>query len=64
VKGKFGLLSIQVKPVASAQSPKEEMEMIADQSGWAEQDPEMWWEHAIKSIQLCLESKSVQTQNQ
>jgi xylulokinase len=44
--------------VVSAQSPAEEMEMIADQSGWAEQDPEMWWEHAIKSIQLCL-SKTV-----
>jgi hypothetical protein len=28
VKGKFGLLSIQVKTIVSAQSPEEEMEMI------------------------------------
>lgn len=40
--------------VASAQSPAEEMPMLAVKPGWAEQDPEMWWEHAVKSVKSCL----------
>jgi xylulokinase len=31
--------------VASAQYPDTESEIIALQPGWAEQDPEMWWNH-------------------
>ncbi|MFV0291487.1 MAG: xylulokinase [Mangrovibacterium sp.] len=30
--------------LASAFHPKQEMKMIAHQSGWAEQDPEQWWQ--------------------
>ncbi|MEX0647803.1 MAG: FGGY family carbohydrate kinase [Balneolaceae bacterium] len=33
----------------SAISPENEMEMIALQPGWAEQDPELWWEHVVKA---------------
>lgn len=40
--------------VSSAQSPSEEMPMLAVQSGWAEQDPEMWWGHAVTALQACL----------
>src|SRR5262245_27623330 len=40
--------------VATAQSPSEEMPMIAHRSGWAEQDPELWWDHATKSLESCL----------
>jgi len=40
--------------ISSAQSPDEEMTITALQSGWAEQDPEIWWSHTIKSIQRCL----------
>lgn len=36
---------------ASAQSPAEEMSMQALKPGWAEQNPEMWWEHVVKSTQ-------------
>lgn len=39
---------------ASAQSPAEEMPMLAVNPGWAEQDPDMWWEHAVKALQACL----------
>ena len=45
--------------VASAQSPSEEMSMVALQSGWAEQDPEAWWEHAVKSLQLALKRGNI-----
>jgi len=31
--------------IASAISPKKEMEIIAHQPGWAEQHPAMWWEN-------------------
>lgn len=42
------------KSLATAQSPAEEMEMLAVQPGWAEQDPDMWWEHAVASVHGAL----------
>jgi len=33
------------KVLASATSPAEELEIIAKESGWAEQHPSIWWEH-------------------
>jgi len=45
--------------VASAQSPSEEMPMLAVKPGWAEQDPEMWWEHLVKSTKACLQKAGV-----
>lgn len=33
------------KVIASATSPEKELEIIAKQAGWAEQNPETWWEH-------------------
>lgn len=43
---------------AAAQSPAEEMAISAPRAGWAEQDPAMWWEHAIKSVRSCLTQAS------
>ena len=40
--------------VAAGQSPSEEMPMLAVRSGWAEQDPALWWEHAVKALENCL----------
>ncbi len=42
------------KTAASAQSPSEEMSMKALKPGWAEQDPDMWWEHLVASTHACL----------
>ena len=37
------------KLVSSATSPKTELTISAKQPGWAEQDPEVWWEHVQRS---------------
>jgi xylulokinase len=40
------------KTVALATSPSTEMPMQAIQLGWAEQDPEMWWQEAINATKI------------
>lgn len=45
--------------VASAFQPKQEMKMIAQQSGWAEQDPENWWAHLKMAVQEVLKKADV-----
>jgi xylulokinase len=47
------------KTIVSAQSPSEEMTMQALQPGWAEQDPDLWWEHTVKSVKSCLSKSSI-----
>ncbi|WKN32808.1 FGGY family carbohydrate kinase [Porifericola rhodea] len=49
---KASLVSIaDGKVLGSATSPSQEMPMLAVQEGWAEQDPELWWEHIVKATQ-------------
>ncbi|HEY0655413.1 MAG TPA: FGGY family carbohydrate kinase [Chryseosolibacter sp.] len=45
--------------VATAQSPSEEMPMIAVNPGWAEQDPDMWWNHAVICIQSLVKKSGI-----
>lgn len=45
--------------LAAAQSPSEEMSMKALQPGWAEQDPELWWEHARNAIAQALKASKI-----
>ncbi|MCX7030092.1 MAG: FGGY family carbohydrate kinase [Spirochaetes bacterium] len=35
--------------VASATSPEVELEISAPKPGWAEQDPDTWWQHVVRS---------------
>ncbi|MHA4895916.1 xylulokinase [Pedobacter sp. PWIIR3] len=39
--------------LATAQYPDTESEILSPQHGWAEQDPNMWWEHVQKAIIGC-----------
>ncbi|MEO6455504.1 MAG: FGGY family carbohydrate kinase [Ginsengibacter sp.] len=36
--------------IASAQYPETETSITSLQTGWAEQSPEMWWQHTIQAI--------------
>lgn len=57
---KASLVSIATgESTVSAQSPQEEMQIIAHQPGWAEQDPNLWWEHVVKSVKACLQKATV-----
>jgi xylulokinase len=47
------------KTLVSAQSPAEEMEMVAAQPGWAEQHPDLWWEHVTLAVKQCLHKAGV-----
>lgn len=50
---KTALLDIDSgQPAASAFSPSDEMPMICTQPGFAEQDPELWWNELINSLAL------------
>src|SRR5690606_7651211 len=44
--------------VATSQSPSEEMEILSPQTGWAEQDPAMWWQHAMLSVRSAMKKTS------
>src|SRR5690349_22271915 len=47
------------KTLAVCQSPQEEMVISSPQSGWAEQDPEMWWHHAKESFRLAVKKANI-----
>src|ERR1017187_3326323 len=44
------------KTVASASYPPKEMEIIAKKAGWAEQEPEMWWENLKHATNILKKS--------
>jgi xylulokinase len=39
--------------IAAAQYPETEVDIIAPQSGWAEQSPDLWWEHVKQAVLKC-----------
>src|SRR5437868_1284042 len=44
--------------IASAQFPETEVDIIAPQPGWAEQSPDLWWEHVKQAILKCNSTNS------
>ena len=51
--------AITGKCIAKAQYPDTEMKINAPQAGWAEQDPEIWWEYIGKVTKLILSNPGV-----
>ena len=51
------------KSVASAQYPDTENPITSLQSGWAEQSPEMWWEHTIQAIKKLISTSKFDPKN-
>lgn len=47
--------------IAMAQYPEVEMEIIAKQPGWAEQDPEIWWKNTCLVTQKLLHQTEIET---
>lgn len=45
--------STSQKTIITAQYPEEESAIQALQPGWAEQSPEMWWEHMQQAFGIC-----------
>ena len=43
--------------IISAQYPEVESKITSLKTGWAEQSPEMWWDHTVKAIQILHSSK-------
>jgi xylulokinase len=54
VKGETG------ECVASAFFPEQEMKIFAHQSGWAEQDPELWWQNLKLALADVLSASRVE----
>jgi xylulokinase len=48
--------------VAQATSPSTEMAIEAPQPGWAEQHPDLWWEHVCRAIQAIRTSNPKELQ--
>ncbi|HYF31169.1 MAG TPA: FGGY family carbohydrate kinase [Chitinophagaceae bacterium] len=46
------------KLLASAHHPETEADIIAPRSGWAEQSPDLWWEHAKQAVLKCHGTKA------
>ena len=51
------------KCVASAFYPKTEAKIMAVQPGWAEQDPQNWWENLKLATQAVMASSKLVTTN-
>jgi xylulokinase len=45
--------------VWSAHSPAEEMTVRATHTGWAEQHPDVWWEHTLKSVKSAMQKTAI-----
>jgi xylulokinase len=45
-----------LKVIGSSKYPENEMQIDSSQSGWAEQNPQLWWDYIVKAIQNILSS--------
>ena len=45
------------------QCPATEMDIVAPETGWAEQDPEVWWQNVCQATRMLLQSTEVDPQD-
>ena len=51
------------KSIAVVSEPAIEMEMLAVQNGWAEQDPDDWWKHICTATKRLLSENNIESKN-
>jgi len=44
--------------ISQAHYPEEESLITAKQTGWAEQSPDMWWDHVLKAFEICKKTNT------
>lgn len=49
--------------ISSGQYPEQESEITAKQAGWAEQSPEMWWDHVQQAFSRCKQQGAFNPQD-
>lgn len=59
---KCSILDIeQGKVIAQGSHPKEEMPILSPQPGWAEQDPNLWWEYLVTLTRKIVNDNNIDT---
>lgn len=59
---KTALINAQTQEtLAIVQSPETEMDIAAPQADWAEQDPEIWWQHICKATRKIIAKTGIDT---
>lgn len=49
------------RTAAAVQSPPSEMEILSLRPGWAEQNPDMWWQHVVQATRMVLAKSMIQS---
>ncbi len=50
------------KTVGSATSPNQELKIQSEKPGWAEQDPDVWWNHIVKANHKLIEQNEMESE--
>lgn len=53
------IIDEQGKRMAQEQVPAQEMEIKSPETGWAEQDPETWWQYVCQAIRQVMETSGI-----
>ena len=52
---------IKGQTVGSISHPKIEMKIASPKSGWAEQNPDDWWEKFLEAYEILIKQKTIDT---
>ncbi len=50
------------KAICTVQEPADEMQIQSEKTGWAEQDPEIWWEHVCSASKRLLQENKLRAE--